>query len=183
MIKIKLALLFVFIRVNFARQAYLDIFLCPTSFLRQFFCPPHKKYGHPCSIQTGSIKTKRHTGSNKILIRLSSRLPLYAYEVWQSFTLKSFSLFTIAWMKLVTHFNSAVIRFIILNISIRYNCSKQWQTLCEWIYRRFSRRLSYRSGVLTGLCLYILERSIINEYMKAWYKGSVSLRYAPYSNL
>ena len=48
MFKIKLALLLVFVRVNFARQAYLDTFFCPSSFLGQFFCPPHKKCGHPC---------------------------------------------------------------------------------------------------------------------------------------
>ena len=45
--KVELALLFAFIRVNFNSQAFWDTFLCSPSFFCSFFCPPHKKCGHP----------------------------------------------------------------------------------------------------------------------------------------
>ena len=46
MFLVKLALLIIFIRLNFARHTFLDTLLCPATFWGQFFCPPHKKCGH-----------------------------------------------------------------------------------------------------------------------------------------
>ena len=58
--KVKLALLFVLIWVNFCPPSFFRQIFVPTKFFEAVFCPPHKKSGHPCRIGTEQKKKETY---------------------------------------------------------------------------------------------------------------------------